>query len=389
MIQTYDVVVAGGGIAGIAAAAAAARQGARVCIIEKEHGLGGLATLGLVAIYLPLCDGRGRQVVGGLGEELLRLSLSLNPRELPQIWRNPDRQYHAPHEAAARYQVEFNPVSFMIQLDVLAISLGIDLIFDTRVCACALDDNRVLALIVENKSGRMAIGCKTVVDATGDADICHLAGEQTHTQGGNRRTGWFYHTRPDRGTKLCILNDSLYAPIPDTSRGYDGVNWRDVTQMSLDGRAMIREKLAVLRKQDPSVEPASVFSIPQFRMTRRLTGRSTMAAFSQRVWYEDCIGMCGDWRKAGPVYYIPFSSLYGRTANLLAAGRCISSEGDAWDVTRAIPACAVTGEAAGTAAAMQALGGIPHLAQLDTAALQRALVDNGVLIDRRFEQEKY
>ena len=58
----YDVLVCGGGVAGIAAALAAARQGAKVLLLEREYMLGGLATLGLVTIYLPLCDGMGHQV---------------------------------------------------------------------------------------------------------------------------------------------------------------------------------------------------------------------------------------------------------------------------------------------------------------------------------------
>ena len=71
----FDVVIAGGGIAGCAAAVAAARNGASVCILEKMFGLGGLATLGKVIIWLPICDGTGRQVMAGIPEEMLRLSV--------------------------------------------------------------------------------------------------------------------------------------------------------------------------------------------------------------------------------------------------------------------------------------------------------------------------
>ena len=63
----FDVIVVGGGIAGVAAAIAAARNGADVCLLEKEFGLGGLATLVNIIKYLPLCDGLGNQVIGGLG----------------------------------------------------------------------------------------------------------------------------------------------------------------------------------------------------------------------------------------------------------------------------------------------------------------------------------
>ena len=76
ILETHSVIVAGGGIAGIAAALAAAREGADVLLIEREFLLGGLATLGLVTIYLPLCDGRGHQVSFGIAEELFRLSIS-------------------------------------------------------------------------------------------------------------------------------------------------------------------------------------------------------------------------------------------------------------------------------------------------------------------------
>ena len=69
----YDVIVVGGGIAGIAAALAAARTGAKTLLLEKMYLLGGLATSGLVTVYLPLCDGKGTQVSFGLAEELLGL----------------------------------------------------------------------------------------------------------------------------------------------------------------------------------------------------------------------------------------------------------------------------------------------------------------------------
>ena len=84
-----DVIVAGGGIAGIAAALSARRAGAeRVLLIEREFTLGGLATLGLITIYLPLCDGRGRQVSFGIAEELLRLSVSHGAEvPIPDAWQ--------------------------------------------------------------------------------------------------------------------------------------------------------------------------------------------------------------------------------------------------------------------------------------------------------------
>ena len=85
IIGSYDVVV-GSGIAGSSAAIAASRNGAEVCIIEKENSPGGLATLGLVYFYLPLCDGYGRQLIGGLGEERLKTSSNYGPGKIPDCW---------------------------------------------------------------------------------------------------------------------------------------------------------------------------------------------------------------------------------------------------------------------------------------------------------------
>jgi NADPH-dependent 2,4-dienoyl-CoA reductase/sulfur reductase-like enzyme len=70
--KKYDVVVAGAGVAGVAAALAAARRGHSVALIEKQTIIGGLATSGLIFVYLPLCDGNGRQVTFGISEELLK-----------------------------------------------------------------------------------------------------------------------------------------------------------------------------------------------------------------------------------------------------------------------------------------------------------------------------
>ena len=76
VVASYDVVVVGGGIAGVSAAVSAAREGASVCLLEREYALGGLATLGLVWCYLPLDDGFGHQIMGSIAEELLKLSVA-------------------------------------------------------------------------------------------------------------------------------------------------------------------------------------------------------------------------------------------------------------------------------------------------------------------------
>ncbi len=104
---SYDVVVVGGGIAGTAAAIAAGRLGCSTLLIEKSVMLGGLATLGCIAIYLPLCDGRGRKLMGGLAEELLRLSIKYGYSSLPPAWAEGPAQVRVQE----RYCTIFSPPS--------------------------------------------------------------------------------------------------------------------------------------------------------------------------------------------------------------------------------------------------------------------------------------
>jgi len=100
-------------------------------------------------------------------------------------------------------------------------------------------------------------------------------------------------------------------------------------------------------------------------------------------WFEDTVGLTGDWRKRGPVYAFPLRSLTGvRNRNLLAVGRCMSANTTAWDVTRAFAGCTVTGEAAGTAAAMIADLAQPCIDGVPIASLQARLRGQAVILQR-------
>ena len=372
---SYDVVVAGGGIAGVAAAVAAARNGASVCLIEKEYALGGLATIGLVIAYLPICDGRGTKVCGGLAEELLLLSAAGGAGEVPACWR-PDgdpaeREKH-------RYYLEYNAASYILALEQLVLDHGLKLLYDTR-CAGVVtaDAGEVVALVVENKSGRSAIECRAVVDATGDADICAYAGERTTSLATNSASGWYY-SLVDGSPHL----HKLYQPfdpagavvMPGATRGFAGDDADEVTEHVIASRNLIREHQTELRSAHPesAVLPFLVPTFPGFRMTRRLAGEVEMDAYDRRE-YPDSIGLISDWRRRGPIYSIPLRAIQGvRARNLLVAGRCISSVGHGWDMTRVIPPCVVTGEAAGTGGAMIAAAGV-----LETGELQDRLRRQG------------
>ena len=114
-----DVLVCGGGFAGISAALAAARQGSKVILLEKEYMLGGLATAGVVTIYLPLCDGMGNQVSFGIAEELFKLSISMGAEsDYPANWldsNDPSKRT----KKDKRFQVRYNPHIFENRLTFL------------------------------------------------------------------------------------------------------------------------------------------------------------------------------------------------------------------------------------------------------------------------------
>ncbi len=386
----FDVIVVGGGIAGVAAAIAAARNGADVCLLEKEFGLGGLATLGNVIKYLPLCDGLGNQVIGGLGEELLKLSVcdvvAANRMHgvvpVPDCWQ--------PHSDPVRrrkirFQADFNAASFMLEIESLVLETGVVLRYDTRFCDVLKQDGQIRAVIVENKDGRSAIACRAVVDATGDADVCAQAGERTHSLNTNVRCGWHYYF--DGAELRLVYFTKRYhnhgRPMPGSGRGYAGDIAEDVTAQVIDSRRLFRAQIED-RKQETgnrAIYMLQMPSIPTFRMTRRLRGAFELAEEDEHRSFEDTIGLTGDWRKRGPVYHLPLRSLIAvNTANLITAGRCISVGDTAWDITRAIPTCAVTGEAAGTAAALASAQTGGNLFELDILALQTRLARQGVLL---------
>ncbi len=377
VIDECDVAVIGGGISGISAALAAARNGSKTYLIDKEMCLGGLATLGLIVVYLPLDDGKGNQLVGGIGEELIRNSLKYGPGSIPECW-NPGGD--PAMRKRKRFRAMYNAASFMISVEELLVEAGVKIFYDCRFSNVHKEGNNIDAVILESKEGRMALNCKAVVDATGDADVCVASGEETVVYKRNARTGWFYSYDGEK-LKLHQLADEMYN-IADDQPLYEGTKQEDIFRFNYDSRQMIMDKVRKMNEiSDKSVYPAIIPAYSEFHMTRRLKSDFELGYSQQRIVFEDSIGMCNYWLQKGYLYYLPLSALTAKnTGNLIAAGRCISVDNKMWDITRVIPVCAVTGEAAGVASAMIASGN-SNFRDLDIKRLQDTLKQQGAIID--------
>ena len=388
-----DVLVAGGGIAGLAAAIAAARGGKNVILLEREYGLGGMATLGLVTIYLPLCDGEGNQLVFGIGEELLKLSIEHGAEaNYPRAWLNGGSKEE---RIRNRYITQFNPHMFALRVERLLKDLGVTILYGTLACDVAIENGNISSVIVENKSGRSAIEVQSVLDCTGDADICHMAGaETTLYKDGNGLASWYYYYSEGKVTlKMFGLADIAQGKTGqntgseegdeyeaskveslDNNIRFSGVDGEELSRTVITAHEKMYEDILKHRKSDSTYVPVTISTIPLVRMSRRLMGEYTLDESENRKFMADSIGMTGDWRKRGPAYEIPFRTMYCRKIkNLLAAGRDISVTDSMWDITRVIPPCAVTGEAAGTAASIS-----NNFPTLEIDKLQKRLIEQNV-----------
>ena len=350
--KTYDVAVIGGGVAGVAAALAAARRGAKTVLIEKTVAMGGLATNGLVLVYLALCDGLGHQVSFGITEELLKLSNKYGPYD-PKDWKN----------GVNRYEAFFSPASLILALDEMLAEAGVELWFDTVLVDAEKDaNNRIVAVEVFNKSGKIKIEAKCFIDATGDADLAFIAGNECLTST-NALVTWVIEHRNDmeRDPKVFKFNDTTSVKIfanplsnVDTESGISG---KIVSDFVIRARKKyidyINSEYAEGFSTRKTRYPISLPSMPTMRKTRCI--KAVQPLVSEMEWQsvENSVGVAADWRKKDSVWELPYGMLLpDNVEGMLAVGRAAGAVDDAWEVSRVIPVAAVTGEAAGVAAAI-------------------------------------
>ena len=383
----YDVVVVGGGIAGVSAALAAKRTGAeKVLLIEKQYLLGGLATLGLITIYLPLCDGEGKQVSFGIAEELLHLSMKHGYEDkYPKGWLEGGT---LEEKKERRFEIQYNANLFGILMEQLLLEEGVEILYGTSVCDAIVKRNKISSIIIENKSGRQAINVGNVIDASGDADICKFVDEETDTYTkGNILAGWYYFHRNDK----YVLKMLGFSEMPEewktpeqkelekTLTRFTGIDAKEMSDVTCASHKYTLDDFLKRGGISKDYNLGTIATTPQVRMTRKIISDYVIDDKEMHKEFSDSVGMFSDWRRPGPVYELPYSCLYAkRVKNLITAGRCISVTEEMWDITRVIPVCAVSGQAAGTAAAMT-----DNFKSLSVKKLQKQLKKDGVVLHEK------
>ena len=417
IVDRSDVVVVGGGPAGMAAAVAAARNGVRVTLLERYSHLGGLASGGQVLVLDDMCDG-AEVVVRGICQEIIdrmdRMGLAVYPppedrRTSREMWRKWSRwgvydYYSRERPQPILYAVAFDPEAWKRASEDLVAENAIHIRLHSWFSAPVLRDGRVEGVICDTKEGRQAILGDVVIDATGDLDVAVRSGADfvggtymltTVFRLGDvdttaaERFEFEEHaefTRLDREARR-ILGGSwarwwLKTPLPGVVwcncphlTGLDGAKVSDLTAAVIEGRRRIDAVIEFVRDHLPGFERCQLVDVaPQtgVRQSRMLEGEYVVTHddVANRVHFADSIARGRD-------YYTPYRAMLPRAIDqLLVAGRHYSATPQAQKTSREIPPCMAMGEAAGVAAAMAREYGVT-VRDIDVTELQRRLREQG------------
>jgi ribulose 1,5-bisphosphate synthetase/thiazole synthase len=399
----YDVVVVGSGSAGSPAAIAAARTGARVLLVEKLPFLGGNSTAVLDTFYGFWTPGdRPVKVVGGIGDEVVARLRALGP------------VLERPNTYGAGTGVTYTAEYLKVVWESLATGAGVDVLLHAAVQDVLVRDGRVEQLLLATKAGLRRVPATAVVDASGDADVCHFAGlgyEQAGRQApAQTLTTTFRMVNVDVPARRSIGKDELHrlmaaaagdgydlprregsdhvTPIEgctatvmtrlDSVRadeGFTSVTDPDfLTAAEIAGRRQALEYARFLTDRVPGYQRAALFALSTqigIRETRRVHGdyRLSREDVLSAAQFDDQIGLCGapiedhhsgsgtHWAylPSGSAVGIPLRTLIARDAqNVMVAGRCFSASHDAQASVRSMAQCMAMGQAAGTTAALAA-----------------------------------
>lgn len=442
---SYDVVVCGGGFSGFAAAYAAAREGADVILVERNFCLGGVGTqclvnhlLGARGVNKPsytysTCIG---DVFDLIEDRILKMGGGVDVDDI-------DLSFH-PHgwKSGLGTGLIFDKEKMKLVLEEMLCEAGVKILYGTDIVDVVKNGTRLCGIVVHTKSGLSVIEGKTFVDATGDADVCALAGcefmkgdedgemaaasLEMHVENVDleKLTEYMRTTGDDRFRALIApLKESGEWKFPyeifisvlltqkdvfmiNTIRqvGIDGTDADSVTRAVLDGRRENFELLKVMRKHFPGFENATVREIASsigIRETRRVVGEYTLtvADLIEAKDFEDGIALSAyGWdmpnpknpsyqpyhgvKRKSPYTQIPYRCLLPRGEdNLINVGRSVSAEREVLGPIRVMAPCIAMGVAAGIASHTVSKNG-EAFKQIDVSALRERIVSYGGLVDR-------
>jgi hypothetical protein len=435
LLAETEVLVLGGGPAGIAAAASAAAAGRQVLLVERYGFLGGMGTAAGVTNFCGLhgnVHGELRRVVHGVADELLQRIDALGG-------------LNEPHAIFGRTLAQaYDGAAYKCAADELLLARGVRLLFHAQAAGVQMrDDGDIDALFVETRSGRRALRARLFIDCSGDGDLMHWAGapwEQGDADGellyptlmfrvagvDDARAGEAWRDVGPRmlqaqsaGRHRFARQGAILRPMKhagewrvnvtqirnDAGRAMDGTDALQLSAGEVEGRRQVREFFAFLRTEMPGFENAYLLEIaPQvgIRETRRLRGRAVLRGEDVLgcASFGDTIGVnawpleqhvAGDVKWSWPseqsrgFNQLPWRMLLPqRVSNLLVAGRCASMDAVAQSAARVSGGCFVMGEAAGLGAALALRAGCAP-ADIDVAALQAALEQQGAYLGRDTE----
>lgn len=428
-LGSYDVVVVGSGSAGSTAAIAAARNGARTLLIEKLPFLGGVSTAVLDTFYGFYTPGaRAAKVVGGIPDDVVAGLRKLGP------------VVERPNTYGAGTGITYHPEHLKVVWESLVQQAGVSVLLHAFVQEAQLRDGRLGELLLATKAGLARVDASIVIDASGDADVCHHAGIGYELAGdlepAQSLTTTFRLVNVDMAVRNTVGKDALHrlmaeaadsgydlprrdgsdhitpvdgvtatvmTRIASTARAGGGVvNATDpafLTEAEMSGRRQALEYVRFLVDRVPGYEKAQLGALSTqlgIRETRRVYGDTRLTAedvLSARQ-FDDQIGLCGapiedhesgigtrwQYLPDGEVVGIPFSTLVARDAsNVLMAGRCFSATHDAHASVRSMGQCMAMGQAAGTAAALATQGRV-ELREVQFSQLAKALRDAAAVL---------
>lgn len=434
-----DVLVIGGGPAGIAAAVAAAGCGRSTMLAEREFSLGGTAVSGLVGPFMTCSDPDGtKQLIRGIFMDLVNRMREEGGAEDPMSVVGGDSR-SSWHPFGHHNVTPFSSEALKFAAEELCLEKHVRLLYGAQVCGVerSASGRRAERVIFAVKEGFLAVRPGMVIDCTGDGDAAYLAGcpmmKGDETTGEMQAGGLFFlldglddkvlQARCDREGWQSMRFEKEIAeasangeyPIPRRRLGLyrscdgtwranitripgaDGTTSEGLTETALEGRRQIRAILRFLRKYVHGAENAHLVqsaASPGIRETRRIRGDFVMQAADliAGTIFDDAIllcsnsrdvhaGMVGNYQVQEKVYSLPYRILLpSGIDNLLAAGRCVSCDRAVLSAIRVMPPCFGMGQAAGTAAALALETGVAA-SSVDTNVLRARLRAGGAVLD--------